>query len=150
MRLVPNFHYARDPGGLGWILTREYRTVVALRLPGKHRRQIKTNWGTITQIDADHCAIRVFKGFQWDGPSGPVIDAIAKTAMRASLVHDFLYWLLREGLLGPRITYRWHADRIYREHCREDGMGWLRAWWQWRGLRLFASGSAKPGGGAKR
>jgi len=83
--------------------------------------------------------------YAWDGPSGPTIDT--KNFMRGSLVHDAFYQLMREGHLS--CEYRWHADRILREFCIEDGMSKLRAWYVYKSVRWFAGACAKPKGGKK-
>ena len=80
-------------------------------------------------------------GYAWDGPSGPTFDT--PDFMRGSLVHDALYQLMREGHLD-RAVHRERADRILREICQEDGMNPLRAWWVYRGVRLFADPAADP------
>ena len=54
----------------------------------------------------------VKKGYAWDGPSGPVIDT--KENLRASLVHDALYQLMRRDFLKTR-TYRKAADELFRD-----------------------------------
>ena len=56
----------------------------------------------------------VRKGYAWDGPSGPVIDT--EENMRASLVHDALYQLMRNGKLSSR-THRKAADKLFKEIC---------------------------------
>ena len=58
-------------------------------------------------------------GYAWDGPSGPVIDT--KENMRASLVHDALYQLMRNKELNRR-THRKPADQLFRDICKEDGV----------------------------
>ena len=79
-------------------------------------------------------------GYAWDGPSGPTIDT--QDFMRASLVHDCLYQLMREGWM-PR-TLRIEADRVFRDICRADGMSWWRAGYVYRAVRWFAGGAVKP------
>ena len=61
-------------------------------------------------------------GYAWDGPSGPVIDT--PDTMRASLVHDAVYQLLRSGL-----DAKWKnaADELLYRLCIEDGMNILTA-----------------------
>lgn len=49
----------------------------------------------------------------------------------SSLLHDALYQLMREGLLGH--TIRW-----------EDGMTALSAWWVCQGVRLFGNPASDP------
>lgn len=80
-------------------------------------------------------------GYAWDGPSGPTFDTL--TFMRASLVHDALYQLMREGLLD-RNRWRPVADRLLRAMCREDGMCRWRAWYVYWAVRLFADPAADP------
>jgi len=82
-------------------------------------------------------------GYAWDGPSGPAFDT--KSFMRASLVHDALYQLMREGVLP--LEFRKTADQIMRDICREDGMWWPRRTWCYWAVRLFAGKAAAVGGG---
>ena len=84
--------------------------------------------------------LHIKKGYAWDGPSGPTFDT--QTFMRASLVHDALYQLLRARLLNPE--HRLTADQICRRHCLEDGMDPFRAWYVYYALRLFGGAAARP------
>lgn len=79
-------------------------------------------------------------GYCWDGPSGPALDTV--DFLRASLVHDCLYQLMRERVLpqGARPT----ADRLLREISIEDGMSRWRAWMDWIGVRLGAGPASHP------
>lgn len=79
------------------------------------------------------------KGYCWDGASGPAIDTA--NFMGASLVHDALYQLMREGVI-PR-SFRKTADKILREICLADGMSKPRAWWVYIAVRIGAGKSAK-------
>ena len=79
-------------------------------------------------------------GYAWDGPSGPTIDT--KTAMRASLEHDVYYQLMRLKILPE--SFREAADEIYRQRCKEDGMGAFRRWYHFKGLRWGAARAADP------
>jgi len=78
-------------------------------------------------------------GYSWDGPSGPTVDS--KSFMRGSLVHDALYQLMRHDKLN-RGRYRKVADQILRQHCREDGMSAIRAWYVYQALRKFGKKAA--------
>lgn len=80
-------------------------------------------------------------GYAWDGPSGPTIDT--KDFIRASLVHDVLYQLIRE--CGLPLEWREAADNLLYEICREDGMGWWRARSVLAAVKLFGEPSASPG-----
>ena len=84
------------------------------------------------------------KGFSWDGASGPAIDT--KSIIRASLVHDVLYRLMREGLIS--LKWRQAADKDFKRLYQEDATGWrklvspIRSWWLFRGVRDFGRSSA--------
>lgn len=100
-----------------------------------------------TPITTDYIALGVdgsltlYKGYAWDGPSGPTLDTL--NFMRGSLVHDALYQLMRDGHL-EREPHRAQADRILRRICLEDGMWSLRAWWVYQAVRLFGDPEADP------
>ena len=81
------------------------------------------------------------KGYAWDGPSGPTFDT--DTFMRGSLVHDALYNLLRTKDLRPQL--RFQVDIVLRDICREDGMCRFRAWYVYKGVRLFGGSRARNG-----
>ena len=89
----------------------------------------------------DHGVLKTKKGYAWDGPSGPTIDT--KSFMRGSLVHDALYQLMREGVLGQE--YRKCADRLLLNICRADGMSWPRATWVYLAIRACGWRFARPG-----
>lgn len=78
-------------------------------------------------------------GYAWDGPSGPALDT--PSFMRASLVHDALYQLIRSGKLS--MDHRNKADRILREISLQDGMSCARAWYSYYAVKLFARKAAE-------
>lgn len=84
--------------------------------------------------------LTIHAGYCWDGPSGPSVDTL--TFMRASLVHDALYQLMREEKLPQ--SCRLPADELMREMNLEDGMGSFRAWYTYHAVRLGGASSAKP------
>ena len=86
-------------------------------------------------------ALRLMNGYAWDGPSGPVVDT--KENMRASLVHDALYQLMRNGELNTR-TYRKSADKIFREICKKDGVSSFKANVFYKALRRYGKPAASP------
>ena len=97
---------------------------------------IHTDYG---RIDSDG-GITIFKNYCYDGGSGPAVDT--KTAMTGSLFHDFLYQLMREGILHK--SYKDIADRLLEQICIENGMWKARAnWWYWA-VRSFAKRSLEP------
>lgn len=90
-------------------------------------------------LDRDgHLTIK--EGYCWDGASGPAKDS--PSIMRASLVHDALYQLMREGILLRRNRQR--ADKILYILCREDGMSWLIAKGIYCAVRLFGHNASLP------
>jgi hypothetical protein len=80
------------------------------------------------------------KGYSWDGASGPTIDT--ENSMTASLVHDALYQLMRDGTLS--LEWRKEADKTFKAWCRHDGMGAFRAEVWYRAVRAFGRKFAKP------
>lgn len=79
------------------------------------------------------------QGYAWDGCSGPTWDD--KTNMRAGLVHDALFQLMRNKLLD--VGWRHTADDELRRICKEDGMSAWRAWYYWKAVRMFGESSAE-------
>lgn len=62
------------------------------------------------------------KYFAWDGPSGPTPDF--KCDMKAALVHDALYYLIRMGALD--ISFKQAADaELYRTMVEDGVSGWI-------------------------
>ena len=102
-------------------------------------------WPDITaeyiSLDYVHGNICIKKGYCWDGPSGPTYDS--KSAMRASLVHDALYQLIRMRKLTP--ICRKNADKLLYKICLEDGMWKWRAWLWCQAVKRFAGWAAEPG-----
>ena len=100
-----------------------------------------------SNIDTDFISLDVHgnllakKGYAWDGPSGPVIDTDEN--MRASLVHDALYQLMRNEYLVTR-THRKAADQLCKDICKEDGVSNLRASIYYKALRKFGKPAASP------
>jgi hypothetical protein len=85
--------------------------------------------------------LKINSGYAWDGPSGPTWDS--KNSLRASLVHDALYQLMRGELLD-RDTWREAADKELYRICVEDGMWKLRARIWYRAVRGMAFPAADP------
>jgi len=86
----------------------------------------------------DHIAygggvLLISKGYCWDGPSGPTVDTV--DALQASLVHDALYQLIREGFLPQ--SFRREADAELYKIARREGMPLWRAAYWYVGLRFF-------------
>lgn len=84
--------------------------------------------------------LSIKEGYAWDGASGPTIDT--KSSMRAALVHDALYQLMRQEYLD--IEYRHAADRILRDILIKDGMWKWRANIWYKAVRKAAKEAALP------
>lgn len=97
-------------------------------------------------IDADYLDLNaagrllIRAGYAWDGPSGPTVDR--RNTLRASLVHDALYQLLRLGVIDPH--YKRTADDMFRQLLLEDGMNSVRAWAYWKAVSLFGGAATRP------
>ncbi len=85
--------------------------------------------------------ISISKNYAWDGASGPTIDTL--NSIRASLVHDAFYQLLRMERIPQ--DYVIVADKLFREILVRDGMNSFRAWYWYKGLRLANGSAARPG-----
>lgn len=90
--------------------------------------------------DEDFCYTKkgklwVKEGYAWDGPSGPTIDT--KAFIKASLVHDALYQILRLYEKNRVKLYRKLADQYLWVYCRKFGMSRFRANYVYHSVRLF-------------
>jgi len=91
--------------------------------------------------------LTVKAGYAWNGCSGPTIDD--KTNMRACLIHDNLYQMIRLGLL--EMSYRKKADKILLRVAIDDSKSYgnnmllamrYNLWYD--ALRAFGESSALP------
>lgn len=94
---------------------------------------IHTDYGWLNKTGL----LTIYSGYCWDGASFIIIDT--KTVMRASLVHDCLYQLMRSGIL-PR-SFRQVADLEFKRICLEDNMMSFRAHYLHRGLVIGGASS---------
>lgn len=115
--------------GYKWKLEQQVDRLVDI--PGDHMGQY---------LILKHGALHILRGYVWDGGSGPAIDTA--TFMGASLVHDALYQLMREGVID-RKKYRKKADQIMRQISKESGMSWIRRQWIYWAVRIGAGRSSK-------
>ncbi len=89
----------------------------------------------------DEGMLIIYKGYAWDGASGPAIDT--PDFMLGSLVHDAMYQLMREGILDQRL--RKVADQVLYDICKDAGMPWWRAQYVYWAVRMFGAKNARPG-----
>lgn len=97
---------------------------------------IKTDYLALTSAGQ----LTIHAGYMWDGASGPAKDT--PNFMRASLVHDALYQLIRLGLLHT--SDRRYADQLLRRICLADGIHCFRAWYVYWGVRIFGGYAIQP------
>ena len=91
----------------------------------------------ITLTSRGHLTLQ--KGFTWDGASG-IIDRA--TNLRASVAHDALYRLMREGYLSHN---DWRiADAVFARCLREDGAWWTTIQADMAGLWIAHGRAAHP------
>lgn len=92
----------------------------------------KTPWA---RLDADGWA-HAFKGYCWDGPSGPTFDHLfGEAGMRPSVFHDIPYQGARLGHLEQDDKLRQRVDEFFRDFCIHDGMSVARADLWYAGIR---------------
>ncbi|GAD79673.1 DUF1353 domain-containing protein [Vibrio ezurae] len=84
--------------------------------------------------------LTIRSGYAWDGPSGPVVDTTQN--MRASLIHDALYQLLRCQYLPAEEKDA--ADKVFQQICIDDGVNELTAHMYYLGLKLGGKPASAP------
>lgn len=80
-------------------------------------------------------------GYAWDGCSGPTWDD--KNNIRAGLIHDALYQLIRINQLPPECKDA--ADRELQKAMIDDGAFKIRAWYYYQAVSKFGWKSCEPG-----
>lgn len=84
----------------------------------------------------------VKNGYAWDGTSGLIIDTDGN--LRASLVHDALYQLMRNGKLKPRKKYKDKVDKLFRRMCKDDNVLSPIAQLYYEALKKLGNPSTEP------
>ncbi|MCH8807455.1 MAG: DUF1353 domain-containing protein [Planctomycetes bacterium] len=108
---------------------------------------IKINIKPKKDIDTEFIKLKkpgdltVARGYAWDGPSGPVVDT--RQNLRASLVHDALYQLMRHNELSVK-THKDKADKLFKKMCIEDGISKVTAQIYYLGLKLGGKPATDP------
>ena len=90
------------------------------------------------QLQANNIMI-IKEGYAWDGTSGGVPDT--KRNLRASLIHDALYQLIRHQILDFK-THRDKSDRLFQKVCVKDGVWRFIAYTYYMGLKMFGGKAA--------
>ena len=89
------------------------------------------------QIEWRGRILTVPEGFESDGASVPRIlwstisPRVDPVTLRGAVAHDYLY------RRHPAGWSRREADALFREIIQADGLGRIRAWKAWFGVRLF-------------
>jgi hypothetical protein len=124
-----------------------YRKLKEYKYQLMENYEIEISMSASTDIKSDFIKLSkdgdltISKGYSWDGPSGPTVDT--KNFMKAALVHDALYQLMRQGHLDYKAV-RSKADLLLRKMCIEVGMSSFRAWYVHLALKLFGEKNARP------
>ena len=88
----------------------------------------------------------IHKKYCCDGASGPTMDDDSN--IHAGFAHDALYQMLRIGKLSERESdfdrNRKLSDLTFYDQLKNDGMGWFRRWYYYRGVRAFGKKHAQP------
>jgi hypothetical protein len=125
--------YIRYRSGYKYQLATSYSILINI----KPKKDIKTEF-----INLDTKGKLTIKGgYAWDGPSGPVVDT--KENMRASIVHDALYQLMRHKKISAK-AYKDKADKIFKNICIKDGISKKIALAYYYGLKLGGKPSTDP------
>ncbi len=109
---------------------------------------IRTRIRPLKEIDTQYISLRedgsmvVKNGYAWDGTSGLIIDTDGN--LRASLVHDAFYQLMRKGKLKPRKKYKDKVDKLFRSMCKEDKVLSPIAQLYYEALKRLGKPSAEP------
>jgi len=85
--------------------------------------------------------LTVKSGYAWDGTSGPVFDT--DNNLRASLVHDALYQLMRKRNLTQK-EHKDKADKLFSKMCKEDGVPSAVAQVYYKMLKKLGKPSTDP------
>ena len=136
----------RDKFGIIYLKVKHHKYLYRLVKTYRVKVDLKGKYNVTSPfISLDRTGMLTIRaGYAWDGPSGPAINT--DSFMRASLVHDALYQLMRMRLI-PWERERIMADKQMRVHCVEDGMWRIRAWWAYHGVRIGGQSSATPADG---
>ena len=123
----------------------EYRSGYKYQLASNYsiKTTIKPKEDVDTQfikLDTDG-NLTVKSSYAWDGPSGPVVDT--KENMRASLVHDAFYQLMRHRKLTAK-EHKDKADRLFKKICIKDGVSRDTAQVYYLGLKIGGKPSTDP------
>ena len=130
---MPTEGYIRYRSDYKYQLAEGYKINISI----KPKSNIETEF---IDLDSDGNLL-VKRGYAWDGPSGPVKDTDEN--MRASLIHDALYQLMRNDELKSR-THRKAADQIFKDICKADGVSNFTASLYYKALRRFGKPAASP------
>lgn len=107
-----------------------------IKLPNNPMTQYE---GQFLSIDING-VLTIKSGYCWDGASGPTWDT--NNSKKPSLVHDALYQLMRHEVLSR--GYRKHADKLFYDMLRDNGMWLIRARMWYRSVRMAAMSAASP------
>ena len=106
-----------------------------------HGHMVSSFLLTIRSLEVeDSCLLLIKEDYSWNGFSGSVLDS--ENTMRADLLRDALYQLMRVGCLDRK--YRGRVDRLYLRNLWEDGVPFLRRWAWYLEARIFGKKLVDP------
>jgi hypothetical protein len=103
--------------------------------------QLTDRTANIGMIVLSGGSLHIMPGYAWDGASGPSIDT--KAMIKASLLHDALYQLIRAGALPSSL--REECDNMFHWYLRKFGMTKFRAWYVHKAVRMFGAKACRNG-----
>lgn len=124
--------YGRPVGLYRYRLVQTY----TIRIDIDIKADICTNFIELTREGV----LTIRQGYEWNGAAGPTVDT--ESLMRASLVHDALYQLMRNSMINT--ANREYVDNLFKKIAQEDGVSRLRSWLLHYAIRKFGLGAASP------
>ena len=126
---MPERKYIHYKGGYKYQLDRTYTDTLTIR----PEKSIHTRYISLSILGE----LEIKYGYAWDGASGPTWDT--PSSMRAGLIHDALYQLMRMNLLDRK--WKSAIDILFERTLVDDGMWSWRARIWYRGVEKLAKGA---------
>ena len=134
MRYEKNWKY-RNETKEGFFLGADFALT-----PGKIPECITTHMDNSTNV----LTLWIHRGYRWNGLSWVPDFFDSEHNMRASLIHDVLYDMIRRGAIPYK--QRKYADRLFRRILKKDGQGLISRSLMYFFVRWFAGFACKPKG----
>ena len=86
--------------------------------------------------------LEVFKGYAWDGASGPTFDT--KSSMFPSMIHDVFCQCMRDGSISYD-AWQDTINKLFETHCKACGMFEARVAIWYLGVEIGDAGNPEQG-----